>query len=870
MWPFTFATRMIHQQIFTIRDMPRISRYLLHLLFWIWLAGCAQRAALAQTRPDFKADMQRLTAKSSTPSDKKAGANLMPILMLLLLDSDPATQSISIAALPDLSIGTAPILLSATVTSGLAVTFSTSTPLVCSVSASTLTVLAAGICTVTAMQAGDANFAAAAVSRSFTVSAAPPAFMSIPFDTGGWFSGFAVHGSGRVYGYGDVFGTWRSDDAGQSWRYLQGGLTIDDNFVSGMAVAAGNADKALFRTASRLWKSLDGGASWSIALADLSGNDLVRGSTPVIFHPGNDNEIWLAAKRNAQTASLWHSVDSGNSWNAVGGSTFTGAALANTIYVRAEFPDQLFVGTQQGLYVSVDGGASWSLVPVPLRADASTQPSVTAIVRRADGIGYFIAAGASGAGFNNSSGGYRLAASNWADPATYTTQRTVFWWDGWAPSNATVLADGSFVSGGDGDQQSSATASDFKGSQRISHDGGLTWTMLESWLVGPTRPSWSLPIVAGSRADGGRDMVVQDPTKPTRWFMTGGSSPVISEDSGTSWQYPPLSSGIAGVMTYKTRFASAQPTVALIPGSDKGVFVVTDGGASGRVAGNSASSLNTLFTAHEAMSVDGVTIVAAGVDQVANVTRIEKTVDGGANWSVLNLTGSGLPASSEGITRALMSAADADDFLVLLGEGGANSNPGMWRTRNGGATFVPVSGLPATLNTGMRYHDENAWLERDGVNTHVRYFASRPHLNLFRSTDGGSTWAATANTPGSWAWIDSVAVDSSSAGRVWVTTAQGLHLSSNGGDSWVTPSSAPGQPVFVSASKVDAAGGRVAVWGKRSGDGWNKLYYSPDNGATWTEKTRPEQRFAWLKALAVDPVVPGKIWVTGISAYVVN
>ena len=75
---------------------------------------------------------------------------------------------------------------------------------------------------------------------------------------------------------------------------------------------------------------------------------------------------------------------------------------------------------------------------------------------------------------------------------------------------------------------------------------------------------------------------------------------------------------------------------------------------------------------------------------------------------------------------------------------------------------------------------------------------------------------------------------------------------------------------FTRIDLVDASGGRVAVWGRRAGDTFNKLYYSPDNGVTWAEKTRPGYRFPWINYIAVDPVVPGKIWVNRLSTYVVN
>lgn len=62
---------------------------------------------------------------------------------------------------------------SATATSGLAVSFTSSTPSICSVSGSTVTGVAAGVCTVTANQPGDGTYTAApAVTQAIAVKAA--------------------------------------------------------------------------------------------------------------------------------------------------------------------------------------------------------------------------------------------------------------------------------------------------------------------------------------------------------------------------------------------------------------------------------------------------------------------------------------------------------------------------------------------------------------------------------------------------------------------------------------------------------------------------------------------------------------------------
>jgi len=96
----------------------------------------------------------------------------------------PVTQSFSIASsgqnitfapLANASYGAAPFLLIATASSGLPVSFASTTGAVCTVSGAILTIVGAGTCTVVASQAGNTNYQAAAVSNSFVVSAASQA-----------------------------------------------------------------------------------------------------------------------------------------------------------------------------------------------------------------------------------------------------------------------------------------------------------------------------------------------------------------------------------------------------------------------------------------------------------------------------------------------------------------------------------------------------------------------------------------------------------------------------------------------------------------------------------------------------------------------
>ncbi len=95
-------------------------------------------------------------------------------------------QTIAFNSPGNQTLGTAPPTLSATASSGLTVGFASTTASVCTVNGPTLTLFAVGICIIDASQPGNSTFAAAAtVSRSFTVSAAPPAAQTVTFNSPG-------------------------------------------------------------------------------------------------------------------------------------------------------------------------------------------------------------------------------------------------------------------------------------------------------------------------------------------------------------------------------------------------------------------------------------------------------------------------------------------------------------------------------------------------------------------------------------------------------------------------------------------------------------------------------------------------------------
>jgi hypothetical protein len=87
----------------------------------------------------------------------------------------PSAQTIGFPQPADTRVDQGPVSLAATASSGLAVSFTSSTPSICTVSGSTVSLLATGTCTIAADQTGNGSYSAATtVSHSFQVTALPP------------------------------------------------------------------------------------------------------------------------------------------------------------------------------------------------------------------------------------------------------------------------------------------------------------------------------------------------------------------------------------------------------------------------------------------------------------------------------------------------------------------------------------------------------------------------------------------------------------------------------------------------------------------------------------------------------------------------
>ena len=670
-----------------------------------------------------------------------------------------------------------------------------------------------------------------------TVEAAKPtlSYHAIPLDVGGWFSGFAVHSSGRLYGFGDVFGVWRSDDSAKTWKFLLGDKIEGMYFINALASSHIEADSVAYGDDGGVYLSSNGGKSWKLVTEGLSVNR-IRGASALLFHPTRVDEMWIAANKGDEVAKLWRSKDKGKTWGIVPEVK----SSVRTISIHPKFPDQIWVGTEAGLIVSVDGGGEWK----QLWGKKAESFGVTAIARSEDGTGVLA----------TDQGAVQVAAKDWGQTSTYQFELT----QAGDPIQASVMGDGTFL------------VSKVDGPTWASKDQGKTWDELSMRLLPPPVPIWAdeQKMIDKARVDYGRDQIVQDPLKLSRWYITGGGAPAISEDGGATWNYFPNGCGIAGVMTYKASFSKTNPHLVYIPSADVGLSIISRESGVEVPAGTSHKVNNDLHSFHQVMEADGGrTLVAAGVMQAQNEPLIMRSNDGGLTWDTLDTKAAGLPKSKEGITKSSMSAKDSNDFVVLMcgitGKSGEMSGD-MYRTIDGGRNFQKSRGLADDMDTGHRYHPENTTLVRDGIQDDRLYAAFR-ETGINRSDDGGTSWNPMPQQPYTNGYIWSMAVDRTKEGHILVGHRdQGPMKSNDGGKSWVA------LPGWESSRHVDINGGRIAILGQRTGDTHRKLYYSADGGLTWLEISGPGYRFPQVQGIAVDPWTPGKVFVSQLSVTVIN
>ncbi|HEX5757829.1 MAG TPA: hypothetical protein VF121_01410 [Thermoanaerobaculia bacterium] len=198
-----------------------------------------------------------------------------------------------------------------------------------------------------------------------------------------WNAGIAVDpfAPDTIY-FGSQF-VHRSTDRGDTWTTISpdlttdrkewqrqresGGLTPDvtgaENFTTIIALAPSPVERGVLWAGTddgRLHVTRDGGASWTSVEKNVRGvpaNTWIPHVLPSTHDAGTAFVVFDDHRRSNWTPYLYRTTDYGRTWTSLATKDLRGYALA--IAQDAVDPDLLFLGTEFGLWTSLDGGRSW-------------------------------------------------------------------------------------------------------------------------------------------------------------------------------------------------------------------------------------------------------------------------------------------------------------------------------------------------------------------------------------------------------------------------------------------------------------------------------------------------------------------------------
>ncbi|HEX6507194.1 MAG TPA: hypothetical protein VF221_06130 [Chloroflexota bacterium] len=452
-------------------------------------------------------------------------------------------------------------------------------------------------------------------------------------------------------------GVFRSTDGGVTWSNLSAGL--GSHFCRALALSQTfmTDHTILVATDGGVYRSIDGGSSWqqsgtdtraAVSIAWVPGSRVVvvgldAGGLAESTDAGNtwqQDTAFPAARRALSITAdgaagteilvgtddgVWRSVDAGSSWSQVGAAGDRIDALAGGT------GSTMFAGSAagKGVYVSSDAGASWRPAGVP------PNPYVTALAAEPAATGDTILAGTAGGGVAESQDGG--SSWRWVNVGLHAA----------AIAGAVDLGDAVAVGG--------------NGGLDVLTRGDNAWRELPV----PTRFVTSIDGAGQSLFVGTQDMGLQ-----------------ISHDGGQTWQR----GAIAAPTVSAVRLASASTTGPIFVAADY-VYRSVDGGASfTRVEGMAGNDVRCFAFSPK--------FVSTGVSFAGTISHgMYRSIDGGSTWTSV---ASGLP--NDTITAMLTSSVYGLDRTVYASTAG----DGVFASTDGGLTWSTLQpSIPNAVVTSL-------------------------------------------------------------------------------------------------------------------------------------------------------------------------
>ena len=163
---------------------------------------------------------------------------------------------------------------------------------------------------------------------------------------------FQGTGQGRVL-YAGGEGIYRSEDDGASWARADDSALLGA-LVNKIASDPKNPDVvfAAFDHRDGLYRSLDGGNTWTQVFADVSAH-------AVAIVPGTETVYFGWAPRTTGSPHFYRSFDLGETWTVIDGDPSLATRFVWDITIHPRNDRTLFISNGHGFWRSDDAGAHW-------------------------------------------------------------------------------------------------------------------------------------------------------------------------------------------------------------------------------------------------------------------------------------------------------------------------------------------------------------------------------------------------------------------------------------------------------------------------------------------------------------------------------
>ncbi|KAI8805983.1 hypothetical protein BJ742DRAFT_901206 [Cladochytrium replicatum] len=628
---------------------------------------------------------------------------------------------------------------------------------------------------------------------------------------------------------------YRSDDQGTTWKLLytfpfkSGGNMPGRGMGERLAVDPNNNNILYLgaRSGNGLWRSTDGGSTWAkVASFPVTGTYVQDATLPytsdpigivwVTFDPksktssGNTATIYVGAAETTK-ASVYVSKDGGATWSAVAGQPIGylphhGVLTpdSSTLYVSFSNGGGPYDGSKGDLYKYSTANGTWTLIsPIPSSSSDN----------------YF---------------GYGGLTVDWQNPSVIMTVTLNAWWP-----DANIFR---------------------------SNDSGTTWSRIWEFTSYPSR---SLRYTMDTTSVGWLNVGVTQPIDPVPAYKLGwmieslvidpfnsnkilwgtgatiwGSNDLTNWDKGGKISLSPVVKGLEETAVLDL---ACPPTGAPLLSAlgDIGGFVHTDLTKiqSSAYSAPFYTSTNSIDFAEKTPSF----IVRVGANSTANDNRLAITSNGGSSWYSAS-------AQPSGIAEGGHVAVNADGSVILWAPSGP-ATP-FWGP-NGGYQWNPISSLPA-----------NAFIASDRVNQ--SYFYGYASNTFYVSKNLGQTFTSTVTTLGVASSSRPVKAAFTTAGDIWVCTTTGLFRSTNFGTSFTQSSgvSVCSSHAIGVKSPTGSSPYTVYISGKVTSGGttYTGFFRSDDLGANWIKIDDGRLWASTNSAAAADRTTYGRFYI-GTNGY---